>query len=65
VVTGKKTPTIVVESIQTLADQILLQRFALASVLINDKGDILYIIGRTGKYLVPVAGKANRNIHAM
>jgi two-component system CheB/CheR fusion protein len=34
-------------------------------VLVNDKGDIIYITGRTGKYLEPVAGKANWNIHAM
>ncbi len=53
------------DTIQTLADQILLQRFAPASVLVNDKGDIIYIIGRTGKYLEPVAGKANWNIFAM
>jgi two-component system CheB/CheR fusion protein len=55
----------VVENIQNLADQILLQQFAPASVLVNDKGDILYITGRTGKYLEPVAGKANWNIHVM
>ncbi len=54
-----------VENIQTLADQILLQRFAPASVLVNSDGDIIYITGRTGKYLEPVAGKANWNIHAM
>ena len=29
------------------------------------KGDILYISGRTGKYLEPAAGKANWNIFAM
>jgi two-component system CheB/CheR fusion protein len=55
----------VIENIQTLADQILLQHFAPASVLVNENGDILYITGRTGKYLEPVAGKANWNIHAM
>jgi two-component system CheB/CheR fusion protein len=33
-------------------------------VLVNDKGDIIYITGRTGKYLEPVAGK-KLNIHAM
>ena len=60
-----KIQTIVVENIQTVADQILLQRFAPASVLVNDKGDIVYITGRTGKYLEPVAGKANWNIYAM
>ncbi|MCX6306093.1 MAG: PAS domain-containing protein [Bacteroidetes bacterium] len=55
----------VVENLHSLADQILLQRFAPASVLVNGKGDIIYITGRTGKYLEPVAGKANWNIHAM
>jgi two-component system, chemotaxis family, CheB/CheR fusion protein len=35
------------------------------AVLVNDKGDILYISGRTGKYLEPAAGKANWNIFAM
>jgi two-component system CheB/CheR fusion protein len=34
-------------------------------VLTNDKGDIIYISGRTGKYLEPAAGKANWNIFAM
>jgi two-component system CheB/CheR fusion protein len=34
-------------------------------VLTNGKGDILYISGRTGKYLEPAAGKANWNIFAM
>jgi len=53
------------ENIQTLADQILLQKYAPASVLVNKNGDILYITGRTGKYLEPLAGKANWNIYAM
>jgi len=63
--TEKKISPKTVENIQALANQILLQRFAPASLLVNDKGDILYITGRTGKYLEPVAGKANWNIHAM
>src|SRR5665647_3432054 len=61
---NSSTP-VVVENLQSLADQILLQRFAPASVMVNSKGDIVYITGRTGKYLEPVAGKANWNIHAM
>jgi two-component system, chemotaxis family, CheB/CheR fusion protein len=52
-------------SIQSFADQFILQNFAPASVLINPEGDILYITGRTGKYLEPAAGKANMNIYAM
>ena len=42
-----------------------MQRYSPAAVLVNDKGDILYISGRTGKYLEPAAGKANWNIFAM
>ncbi len=52
-------------NIQSLADQVLLQRFSPPAVLVNNKGDILYISGRTGKYLEPAAGKVNWNIHAM
>ena len=52
-------------NIQTLADQILLEHFSPPSVLVNQNGDIVYITGRTGKYLEPAAGKANLNIFAM
>jgi two-component system CheB/CheR fusion protein len=52
-------------SIQTLADEMLLQNFSPPGVLVNEKGDIIYISGRTGKYLEPSVGKANMNIFAM
>jgi two-component system CheB/CheR fusion protein len=52
-------------SLQSLADQLVLQRYSPPVVLVNDKGDILYISGHTGKYLEPAAGKANWNIFAM
>ena len=52
-------------SLQSLADQLVLQRYAPPAVLVNDKGDICYISGRTGKYLEPAAGKANWNLFAM
>jgi chemotaxis methyl-accepting protein methylase len=52
-------------SLQSLADQLVLQRYANPTVLTNDKGDICYVSGRTGKYLEPAAGKANWNIFAM
>jgi two-component system CheB/CheR fusion protein len=55
----------VFENIQTIADQVILQRFAPASVLVNEKGDIIYMTGNIGKYLEPVAGKANYNIYVM
>ena len=52
-------------NLQSLADKVLLQRYSPAAVLCNDQGDILYISGRTGKYLEPAAGKANWNLFAM
>jgi two-component system CheB/CheR fusion protein len=51
--------------LQTLADQLLLQTYSPAAALTDDKGDIFYISGHTGKYLEPAAGKANWNIFAM
>jgi two-component system CheB/CheR fusion protein len=52
-------------NLQVLADHLLLQTYAPAAVLVNDRGDIIYINGRTGNYLEPAAGKANWNIFAM
>ncbi|MEO5915455.1 MAG: chemotaxis protein CheB [Luteolibacter sp.] len=53
------------QSLQSLAEQLILHRYSPPSVLANEQGDILYISGRTGKYLEPAAGKANWNIFAM
>ncbi len=53
------------DNLQAAADQVLLQVYAPAAVVVNDDGDIVYISGRTGKYLEPAAGKANWNFHAM
>ena len=52
-------------NLQTLADQLLLRDYSPPAVLVSNQGDILYISGRTGKYLEPAAGKANWNIFAM
>jgi two-component system, chemotaxis family, CheB/CheR fusion protein len=62
---GKQVSEKTVQNIQTLSDQLLLQRFSPAGVLVNETGDIVYISGRTGKYLEPAVGKANMNIFAM
>jgi two-component system CheB/CheR fusion protein len=51
--------------LQPLADQVLLQHYAPAAVLVTAQGDILYISGRTGKYLEPPSGKVNWNVLAM
>ncbi len=52
-------------SLQSVADQLVLQCYAPPTVLANNTGDICYISGRTGKYLEPAAGKANWNLFAM
>lgn len=52
-------------NLQALADRLVLQRFARPAVFTSASGDIVYISGRTGRFLEPVAGKANWNIFAM
>ena len=59
------TPTQTPDSLQAAADQLLLQVYAPAAVVLDPGGDIVYISGRTGKYLEPAAGKVNWNFHAM
>jgi two-component system CheB/CheR fusion protein len=63
--TENQMPVKLPENIQTPAEQLLLQQFSPPAVLVNENGDIIYISGRTGKYLEPAVGKANLNIFAM
>jgi len=58
-------PTTPSANVQALVDQMILQQFSPAAVLVNERGDVLYINGRTGRYLEPAAGKADWNIHVM
>lgn len=46
-------------------NKILLETYTPASVLINEKGDILYINGRTGKFLELNSGEAVMNVYQM
>ncbi len=64
-VSANNSPSQTNDNLQTAADQVLLQVYAPAAVVVNDEGDIVYISGRTGKYLEPAAGKANWNFYAM
>lgn len=52
-------------NLSSLTEQVLLQSHAPPAVLVNEAGDIVYVSGRTGRYLEPAAGKANWNIHVM
>ena len=48
-----------------LTGKILLESYVPSCVIINEKGDILYIHGKTGKYLEHSPGKASLNIMEM
>jgi two-component system CheB/CheR fusion protein len=52
-------------NLQTLTEKLVIEKYSPAAVVTNDGGDILYISGRTGKYLEPAMGKTNWNIFAM
>jgi len=58
-------PRDIPSGLQASAEHLLLHEFSPPAVLVNEHGDILYINGRTGRYLEPAAGKANWNIHVM
>ena len=52
-------------SFSTHVVKLLAQRFAPASVITNECGDIYYIHGKTGAYLEPVEGRPRNNILEM
>lgn len=47
--------------LREVTEQALLQHTAPAGALVNNQGDILYLYGRTGMYLEPVAGESGLN----
>ena len=46
-------------------ERLLLERYAPVSIIINEHGKIVYIHGRTGKYLEPTTGQPSWNIIEM
>lgn len=60
-----KTRVKVLDNIEAIANDLLLQQFSPASLVVTNVGDILYLTGNTGKYLTPAAGKASMNIFTM
>ncbi len=54
-----------VVDLQTKANEFLLQHYAAVAVLVTEAGDIVYINGRTNRYLEPAAGRANWNLFVM
>jgi two-component system, chemotaxis family, CheB/CheR fusion protein len=48
-----------------VAERALLKHLAPASVLVTERGDILYFHGRTGQFLEPAAGEPGSNLFGM
>jgi two-component system CheB/CheR fusion protein len=51
--------------VRELTERALLQQYAPPGAVVNERGDILYLHGRTGKYLEPAPGEAGMNILKM
>ena len=52
-------------SLRDLTERALLQQYAPAGALVNARGEILYLHGRTGQYLEPAQGESDMNILKM
>jgi two-component system CheB/CheR fusion protein len=52
-------------SLAVLVEKLLLERYAPPSVIVNDRGEIMHIYGRTGTYLEPAPGQPRLNILTM
>ncbi len=53
------------QPLATIIQKILIDSYAPPCVIINEEGDILYIHGRTGRYLEPAPGEATLSILEM
>jgi len=51
--------------LQDIAMRTLLAHYAPVGALVSEQGDILYLLGRTGRYLEPAPGEAAMNIFRM
>lgn len=49
-------------NLNTQVDRLLLANYAPASVVVSERGDVVYIHGRTGHFLEPAAGRPRLNI---
>ena len=60
-----KSNTDAAAQLRELTERTLLQHYAPVAALVNERGDILHIHGRTGMYLEPAPGEAGLNIFRM
>ena len=51
--------------LREIAERTLLEHYSPVGALVNERGDILYLLGRTGQYLEPTPGEASMNIFRM
>jgi len=51
--------------LQEIAARTLLAHYSPVGALVSERGDILYLLGRTGRYLEPTPGEASLNIFRM
>ncbi len=51
--------------LKEIAERSLLEHYAPVGALVNERGDILYLLGRTGRFLEPPPGEASLNIFKM
>lgn len=59
---GRSVPP---QSWRTMTEQALLEHYAPVGILVNGRGEIKHIWGRTGQYLEPAPGDADMNILSM
>jgi two-component system CheB/CheR fusion protein len=59
---GEKDKLSVTSSVQEMVERAILDEYAPAGVLINDKYEILHFVGKTDRYLAPPEGKPSFNI---
>jgi two-component system CheB/CheR fusion protein len=58
-------PVEVAGNLRQVTEKALLAHYAQAGVLVNGRGQILHIVGRTGQFLEPADGDAAMNVLAM
>lgn len=62
---GGPPPAAKAVNVGDFTERMLLERYSPPCCVVNEKGDILYVHGKTGKYLEPASGKAALNIMEM
>nr|WP_281375173.1 CheR family methyltransferase [Aquabacterium terrae] len=64
-VVAQPTADAEIGNLRRITEQALLSHYAQACVLVNSRGQILHIRGRTGQFLEPAAGDAAMNVLSM